>query len=100
MSLARLLTDQKTRLSKLIALMEHEQSLLTQGNIDGNRLVQLAEDKQALLSELDDMESLRHSVQQRLGYADSPEGAPRRREMPAVMSTGKRCWKKANASRE
>lgn len=75
MSLARLLTDQKTRLSKLIALMEHEQSLLTQGHIDGNRLVELAEDKQALLSELDDTESLRHSVQQRLGYADSPEGA-------------------------
>lgn len=75
MSLARLLTDQKTRLSKLIALMENEQHLLTQGSIDGNRLVELADDKQALLSELDDMESLRHRVQQRLGYADGSAGA-------------------------
>ncbi len=75
MSLARLLTDQKTRLSKLIALMEHEQTLLTQGSIDGNQLVKLAEDKQIVLAELEDMEKLRHTVQQRLGYEDTASGA-------------------------
>ncbi|GAA3903416.1 hypothetical protein GCM10022228_12080 [Halomonas cibimaris] len=75
MSLARLLSDQQTRLDKLIALMEHERSLLTQGHIDGSRLARIAEDKQTLLAELESMETLRHSVQKRLGYPDSPDGA-------------------------
>lgn len=75
MGLSRLLTDQITRLDQLISLMENERLILTQGDIDGNRLVELADEKQALLEKLDETEALRRSVQQRLGYDDSANGA-------------------------
>ncbi|WP_017429077.1 flagella synthesis protein FlgN [Vreelandella jeotgali] len=77
MGLSRLLTDQITRLDQLISLMENERLILTQGDIDGNRLVELADEKQALLEKLDEAEALRRSVQQRLGYDDSADGARR-----------------------
>lgn len=75
MSLARLLSDQQERMNTLIALMEKEQSLLTQGDIDGDALATLAKEKQSLLAELDRMESLRRDVQSRLGYEKGAEGA-------------------------
>ena len=75
MSLARLLHNQQERMDTLITLMEKEQSLLTQGDIDGDALATLAHEKQALLSELDRMESLRRDVQSRLGYEDGITGA-------------------------
>ncbi|NOG32733.1 flagellar protein FlgN [Halomonas sp. TBZ9] len=75
MSLSRLLATQQTRMDHLISLMEQEQQLLTQGDIDGEALAHLAEEKQLLLAELDKMEALRRDVQKRLGYPNGHAGA-------------------------
>lgn len=75
MSLARLLTDQQQRLEELTALLSHEQTLLTQGNIDGEALASSAVDKQVLLSEIERIETLRRNVQKRLGYEENASGA-------------------------
>lgn len=75
MSLSRLLYEQQARMDQLIHLMEQEQKQLTQGDIDGNALATLAEEKQTLLTELDNKESLRRDIQQRLRYAPGHEGA-------------------------
>ncbi|MDR5887278.1 flagellar protein FlgN [Vreelandella janggokensis] len=75
MSLASLLTDQQQRLDALISLLGNEQTLLTQGDIDGNALADVAHQKQQLLTELERIETLRRSVQKRLGYEDGAQGA-------------------------
>lgn len=75
MSLSRLLATQQTRMDHLINLMEQEQKLLTQGDIDGEALTRLAEEKQLLLAELDKIEALRRDVQKRLGYPAGHAGA-------------------------
>lgn len=75
MSLTSLLTDQQQRLDALISLLSSEQKLLTQGDIDGDALSQVAIDKQSLLAELERIETVRRSVQQRLGYAAGADGA-------------------------
>ena len=75
MSLVALLTDQQQRLDALISLLSSEQSLLTQGDIDGEALTQIAQDKQVLLGELERIESVRRNVQKRLGYTEGANGA-------------------------
>ncbi|EHJ94177.1 flagella synthesis protein FlgN [Vreelandella boliviensis] len=75
MSLASLLTNQQQRLDALISLLSNEQNLLTQGDIDGDALSQVALDKQSLLAELERIETLRRNVQERLGYAEGANGA-------------------------
>lgn len=75
MSLASLLTDQQQRLEALISLLSSEQNLLTQGDIDGDALSQVALDKQSLLAELERIETVRRNVQKRLGYAEGANGA-------------------------
>lgn len=77
MSLAALLTDQQQRLDALISLLSNEQNLLTQGDIDGDALSQVALDKQSLLAELERIETVRCSVQKRLGYDEGANGARR-----------------------
>lgn len=75
MSLASLLTDQRQRLDALISLLSNEQNLLTQGDIDGDALAQVAHEKQSLLAELERIETVRRNVQKRLGYDDGAIGA-------------------------
>lgn len=75
MSLASLLTDQQQRLDALISLLSSEQNLLTQGDIDGDALAQVALDKQSLLAELERIETVRRNVQKRLGYDEGAAGA-------------------------
>lgn len=75
MSLANLLTNQQQRLDELVSLLSSEQNLLTQGDVDGDALAQVAIKKQALLEELERIESVRRNVQKRLGYADGSTGA-------------------------
>lgn len=75
MSLASLLTDQQQRVDTLIDLLGSEQNLLTQGDIDGDALAGVAHQKQQLLAELERIESLRRSVQKRLGYENGARGA-------------------------
>ncbi|BBI58833.1 hypothetical protein HSBAA_01390 [Vreelandella sulfidaeris] len=75
MSLASLLTDQQQRLDALISLLSSEQNLLTQGDIDGDALSQVALEKQSLLAELERIETGRCNVQKRLGYPEGASGA-------------------------
>ncbi|HAA45461.1 MAG: hypothetical protein XD36_0600 [Halomonas sp. 54_146] len=75
MSLANLLTDQQHRLDALMSLLSSEQNLLTQGDVDGDALAKVALEKQALLVELERIETMRRDVQKRLGYAEGAKGA-------------------------
>ena len=75
MSLASLLTDQQQRLDALISLLSNEQNLLTQGDIDGDALAQVAHEKQSLLADLERIETVRRNVQKRLGYDEGAIGA-------------------------
>ncbi|MBE0490270.1 MAG: flagellar protein FlgN [Halomonas sp.] len=75
MSLARLLSDQQSRLIRLTQLLEHELGLLTASQVDGKALTEVARRKQELLADLERMETLRRQVQVRLGYAAGPAGA-------------------------
>ncbi|PMR77033.1 flagella synthesis protein FlgN [Billgrantia endophytica] len=75
MSLVRLLDEQQQRLKALVELLEQERSLLAAAEIDGKRLADIAEHKQTRLQKLEATETLRQSVQRRLGYADGPAGA-------------------------
>ncbi|HCR97113.1 MAG: flagella synthesis protein FlgN [Halomonas sp.] len=75
MSLAHLLSDQQQRIDELVALLSSEQTLLTQGDIDGKALADTAEGKQALLADIERIETLRRNVQKRLGYEDNANGA-------------------------
>ncbi|MBE0403366.1 flagella synthesis protein FlgN [Halomonas citrativorans] len=75
MSLARLLSDQQQRIDELVALLSNEQTLLTQGDIDGKALADTAEGKQALLADIERIETLRRNIQKRLGYEDNANGA-------------------------
>lgn len=75
MSLDRLLHAQVERLTSLTQLLEQEQQQLTQGSVDGEALTQLAQQKQALLDDIERAERLRRDVQKRLGYVDGLEGA-------------------------
>ncbi|MEA2120553.1 flagellar protein FlgN [Halovibrio sp. HP20-50] len=75
MSLVNLLTDQQQRIDQLTALLTREQNLLTQGDVDGDALAQVALEKQSLLAELERIETVRRGVQKRLGYADGANGA-------------------------
>lgn len=75
MALSRLLSDQLQRLDELVVMLFDEQALLTQGDIDGDALTAIALKKQALLAELERIETLRRSVQTKLGYPDGALGA-------------------------
>ncbi|MCG6656270.1 flagellar protein FlgN [Halomonas campisalis] len=75
MSLSQLLTEQQQRLDALIALLERERALLTCAKIDGEALKEVAERKGERLEQLEATETLRQSVQRRLGYAEGLEGA-------------------------
>ncbi|WP_445157897.1 flagella synthesis protein FlgN [Halomonas sp. E14] len=75
MSLARLLQDQRRRLTRIIELLEREREQLVQAELNGQVLGELAERKQHYLSELESCEALRLGVQRRLGYAEDAQGA-------------------------
>ncbi|WP_249979043.1 flagella synthesis protein FlgN [Vreelandella olivaria] len=75
MGLSRLLFDQQQRLDELISLLSSEQAQLTKGDIDGAVLTEIAQKKQALLNELERIETLRRGIQKRLGYSDGATGA-------------------------
>ena len=75
MSLVKLLNGQKVRLSELNRLLEQELEALTVGHVDGEHLGRIAAQKQALLTELERMETLRRQVQERLGYSADSAGS-------------------------
>lgn len=75
MSLAKLLQEQQQRLGGVIELLQQERAVLTNAEIDGGVLGEIAGHKQTLLAKLEASETLRQGVQQRLGYASGAEGA-------------------------
>lgn len=75
MSLQRLLADQRQRVDALIALLEQEQRALAAEQVDGERIVELARAKQAVLEPLGRTETRRQAVQQHLGYGAGLDGA-------------------------
>ena len=77
MSLAKHLETQQRTLQQLIDLLEQERLALSVAKVDGERLAERAEAKQALLAELDRLESQRHSAELKLGYGDGNRGAER-----------------------
>ena len=77
MSLPQLLKSQQARLSKLNALLEHEQQALIAGTIDGQQLERIATEKADLLQAVETTETGRARVQERLGYPAGRDGARR-----------------------
>lgn len=77
MSLAKHLARQSATLAQFILLLEDEQHALAQGQVDGQRLSELAAGKQALLDTLEQLEAQRRHAQLRLGYGDDRQGAAR-----------------------
>lgn len=75
MSLQNHLQQQLERLNEMVTLLRSEQSLLGEGKIDGERLTELAQRKQALFAELEQSEISRRNAQQKLGYSMNREGA-------------------------
>lgn len=75
MSLKQLLDEQHRRLDELLTLLEHEQSCLVKGRVDGEQLQRLAQAKAELQQTLANTERRRHQAQLRLGYADDSHGA-------------------------
>ncbi|TDX30960.1 flagella synthesis protein FlgN [Modicisalibacter xianhensis] len=77
MSLAQHIARQRTYLETLIALLETERESLAHGQVDGQRLSQLAKDKQQAIAQLEQLESQRLSAQRKLGYGEGRLGAER-----------------------
>ncbi|WP_280549064.1 MULTISPECIES: flagellar export chaperone FlgN [unclassified Halomonas] len=75
MSLRRLLEEQRSRLGALTRLLENEQEQLLSGTIDGPQLEKIAQEKSRLLASLEETESTRARIQQRLGYTTGGDGA-------------------------
>lgn len=75
MSLNHHLTAQVERLDQLHDLLELEQRLLGDGKIDGEKLQQVAEQKQALQQAIEEHESKRRAAQRKLGFSDDARGA-------------------------
>lgn len=77
MSLAQHIARQRTYLEALITLLETERESLAHGQVDGQRLSQLAKDKQQAIAQLEQLESQRISAQRKLGYGEGRLGAER-----------------------
>lgn len=75
MSLAAHLAHQHQRLETLVGLLEQEREALSVGQVDGQRLNDIAGSKQALFDELDRLETQRRNAQHKLGYVDGLPGA-------------------------
>lgn len=75
MSLSRLLQSQTSRLEALSRLLCDEQELLLAGQVEGQALERVADDKQELLESLQITERNRLAVQKRLGYQADAEGS-------------------------
>lgn len=74
MTLAARLQEQHHRLEALLVLLDRERALLSDGTLSGEALEEVATDKQALLTALDEFEQRRRTVRQQLGYPDDASG--------------------------
>lgn len=77
MSLAKHLLTQQNALKEFIELLEQEQRVISTAEIDGQRLVEIAERKGLVLQDIERLEITRTRAQARLGYPDGRVGAER-----------------------
>lgn len=77
MTLAGHLERHRAHLESLVGLLREERRLLAAGEVDGDRLAQVAGRKGARLAELEGFEQQRRRALRRLGYADDREGDER-----------------------
>ncbi len=75
MSLAQHIDRQRRHLDAFIALLESERETLYSGQIDGQRLSEQAQAKQAHIAQLEALEAQRLSAQRKLGYGEGRRGA-------------------------
>ncbi|MGC3874857.1 flagella synthesis protein FlgN [Halomonas sp. GXIMD04776] len=75
MSLAQHIARQRKHLEALIALLEAEQESLSSAQVDGQRLSEQARHKQALIQQLERLETQRLGAQRKLGYGEGRQGA-------------------------
>ncbi|MNZ79822.1 FlgN protein [compost metagenome] len=87
MSLAKHLARQSASVARFIQLLEAEAQQLSAGRVDGQRLSTLASDKQALLDEIEQLETQRQYAQRRLGYGEDRAGATRAAEDAGCLAT-------------
>lgn len=75
MSLKQHLAVQQQRLQQLIQLLTEEQAALSQAQVDGKQLANIAADKEKLFTQLESFEVQRQQVQNKLGYSVGMAGA-------------------------
>jgi len=100
MSLAKHLARQSATVAQLIQLLETEVQVLAEGKVDGQRLNQLAVDKQALLSEIEQLETQRQYAQGRLGYGSGHQGAARAAADAGCLATWQQLLEQAGRAQQ
>lgn len=75
MSLAKHIARQRSHLDTFVELLESERESLTSGQIDGQQLTQLAQEKQEHIAHLERLETQRITAQRKLGYGEGRLGA-------------------------
>lgn len=100
MSLVKHLARQSATVAHFIRLLETEIQLLTQGKVDGQRLNELAADKQALLGEIEQLETQRQYAQSRLGYGSGHQGAARAAADAGCLATWQHLLEQASRAQQ
>lgn len=77
MTLHRHLASQRQQLEELLALLHEERQLLAEGHVDGERLSQVAEEKNTRLAQIEKLEQQRRRGLTQLGYSDDRDGDER-----------------------
>lgn len=75
MSLAKHLEHQRNVLQQFAHMLNQERQLLTEAEVKGQDLADLAAAKQTTLAQLERMEQQRSAAQSKLGYSDGLSGA-------------------------
>ncbi|MCM2319500.1 MAG: flagellar protein FlgN [Pseudomonas sp.] len=100
MSLDKHLARQSATVAQFIQLLEGEALLLAAGTVDGPRLSELAARKQAVLDEIERMESQRQYAQSRLGYGDDHQGAERAATDAGCLATWQQLLEQASRAQQ
>ncbi|WP_251978186.1 flagella synthesis protein FlgN [Salinicola avicenniae] len=88
MTLTALLNEQRQAMQQFLAALETEKVCLNAAQVDGKRLGEVAEQKQALLTRLDQLEAARREQQREQGFGEGTRGA----ERLAISHEAGECW--------
>lgn len=100
MSLTALLDEQQRHLESLNAQLIEERDHLNAGRVDGAKLGEIAEHKQALLTTLDALERQRRAHQTDAGFGEGIQGAERLAQVENASETWQRIRQLAEAVRQ